>query len=678
MENKLNKRNLIQDVFYVLPGLVFALSIMLVRLHLFSMPMTDIYWSEATDASTLTDVFNYWKAITIITAAVLAVVVSVVGYFRGLVLLKKSFLLVPAFVYAAFVLVSLLFSDYEYFALRGMSEHFEGTIVLLSYTIMVIFLANVVDSERRLKCIVYCALGATLLLGILGISQATGNDFFSTTAGQKLMTPNYVLENGIKSWDMIDILAKSGQKVYDFSFTDGEVYQTVYNINYVPLYLSLLIPISAIGFVAFGINEDKKKRWISLAFLLLFGVYLYNFFTANSSSGYLGLAGVFVTALIIFRKNLKKWVKLIVCLTVVLGLVMGLTVSRWLPEIRKAMGEISSLVVVPVFADDVSIQRDYDNEPASVGLPIDFIETYDSYMDFGINNATLRITRDNSASSFIITDDQYNQLYLTNIEGEEGYYQVLDERFHDYVKLALSTDAEGNKYVLIANKYIEWPFIFDGTRFLYHNLVGKNVTLTQIPHSDLIKNYSAGTGRGRIWATTIPMLSHYIVSGAGADIFTFVYPQNDYVFVYNTGGIMNRDLWLSTVTDKAHNLYMQYWVNIGLISLLAWLTLVGYYLVGAVKQFRKRGFAEFSDFVNGGIFCGIIGFLFVAFFNDGSVNTMPMFYTMLGTGLAINMRDKWPSDEPVGETSGSDGADPGEGKKKGKKAKTAAEVMPEM
>jgi len=36
----------------------------------------------------------------------------------------------------------------------------------------------------------------------------------------------------------------------------------------------------------------------------------------------------------------------------------------------------------------------------------------------------------------------------------------------------------------------------------------------------------------------------------------------------------------------------------------------------------------------------------VAFFNDGSVNTRPMFYTMLGTGLAINMRDKWPGEEP--------------------------------
>ena len=126
---------------------------------------------------------------------------------------------------------------------------------------------------------------------------------------------------------------------------------------------------------------------------------------------------------------------------------------------------------------------------------------------------------------------------------------------------------------------------------------------------------------------------------------------------------------------------MQYWINTGLISLLAWLTMVGYYLVGAVKQFRKRGFVDFCDFVNGGIFCGICGFLAVAFFNDGSVNTMPMFYTMLGTGLAINMRDKWPEEETSTGSAAGDGSSTSSGPmdgKKGKKAKAAAEVMPDM
>ena len=117
----------------------------------------------------------------------------------------------------------------------------------------------------------------------------------------------------------------------------------------------------------------------------------------------------------------------------------------------------------------------------------------------------------------------------------------------------------------------------------------------------------------------------------------------------------------------------QYWVNTGLISLLAWRTMVGYYLVGAVKQFRKRGFVDFCDFVNGGIFCGICGFLAAAFFNDGSVNTMPMFACELGTGLVINMRDKWPDAKMKDVISATDG-----GAQKRKRVKANTEAMPEM
>ena len=37
------------------------------------------------------------------------------------------------------------------------------------------------------------------------------------------------------------------------------------------------------------------------------------------------------------------------------------------------------------------------------------------------------------------------------------------------------------------------------------------------------------------------------------------------------------------------------------------------------KQFRKRGFADLCGFVSGGVFCGICGFLTVAFY-DGCIN----------------------------------------------------------
>ncbi len=637
MENGLNKRNKVSDLLCMLPVFVFTLSILLVHLHLFSMPMTDIYWSEATDTSTITDVFGYWKAIAIIGSAGLAVIIFLIAYFKDLICIKKSFLYIPALVYAGFVLISLCFSDYKYFALRGMSEHFEGTLVLLAYVILILFLANVVDSERRLRLVVYCALGAAFVLGILGITQATGHDFLSTVTGQKMITPNYVLENGVKSWDMIDILAESGQKAYDFSFTDGQVYQTVYNINYVPLYLSLLIPVSAILFVAFGTSESKIKNRLSFIFLVSYGLYLYNFFAANSASGYFGLAAIFISALIIFHKYLKEWIKPIICLVLVLGLVLGLTVSYWLPDIRSTVQDVSQFLITRIYADNTDdIKLEYDNPPGGTWAPIDYIETCGDYMLFSINGNALKFVRDFEHSAYTICDINDQQVYIKPIEWDQSSYEILDDRFHDYLTLSLRS-IDGEMFLDVITSTLGWRFIYGPQGFRYRNAVGKNVELYNVPHANIIKNYSAGTNRGLIWDTTIPMLKKYVLKGAGADVFTFVYPQNDYVTIYNSIDRYHMNL----VVDKVHNIYMQYWVNTGLVSLLAWLVLIGYYFVGAVKGFRKRGFVDFVDFVNGGIFCGIIGFLFVAFFNDGSVNTMPMFYTMLGTGLALNMKDRW-------------------------------------
>ncbi len=676
MENTLTKRSRISDFVCMLPAFIFALSILLVRLHLFSMPLTDIYWTEATDATTLSDLFNYWKAMAILCAGCLAVIVFVVYYFKDRVSFKKSFLYIPALVYVAFVLVSLAFSDYKYFALHGMQEHLEGTFVLIAYVLMVLFAFNVIDSERRVKMVVFCVLGVALLLGVLGITQATGHDFFATVTGQKMMTPNYVLDTGIKSWDMIDILASQGQKVYDFSFTDGEVYQTVYNINYVPLYLTMLIPLSAVIFLSASKTKTKHRKFLSIISLILYGLFLYNFFAANSASGYFGLLAVFGVALIIFRKHLKSSIKSIICLVLILCLVMGLTTDRWLQEVKDAFGAVIRSTTVFIYADNLpNLQYDYENGPGRVFVPVDFIETYDDFMLFSINGNVIKVMRDNEHSAYIVMDDSGNQLYMRPIENEDGKFEILDDRFHDYVRVSIKRDAESS-YFIFTTGWTDWEFKYDGEQFLYHNKAGKFVSLHSVEHWESLQAYRLGTGRGLIWSTTGPMLKSFIVKGAGADCYTFVYPQNDYATRYSRADSSA----LTLVTDKAHNLYMQYWVNTGLISLIAWLTMVGFYLVGAVKQFRKRDFVDFSDFVNGGIFCGIIGFLFVAFFNDGSVNTMPMFYTMLGTGLAINMRDKWPGEETstgsVTDNGPSTGSGPVEGKKKGKKAKTAA--MPEM
>ena len=644
MGTGLNKKSISWDVLCVLPGLLFLLSILLVRLHLFSMPLTDIYWSEATNESTLNDLFVYWKAVVILFSTLFAAFIAVVGYFAGRIRFRKGLFFVPLLVYLVFSAISSLASDYRYFALRGMSEHFEGLGVLCAYVFMVIFLFCVLDNERKVRIILYGALGFAVLLGILGLTQAFGYDFLQTVAGQKLITPNTVSESGVKNWDLIEILAMEGKKMYSFVFQSGEVYQTVYNINYVSFYLTLLIPLVAMIFIHHFSETKTSGKAVSVVFLAVFGLLVFNFFAANSASGYFGLLAIFITALVVFRKELKKWIKPLLCLIVVVGLVMGLLANRWLPEVKSLIGNAINIVTDFVYADNsLPSEADFENDPASVWIPIDSVETSADHVNFGINGSMIVIARDAAEGAFTITDENGNPLYLSKIEGiegKEGDFQILDERFHDYVVLSLIQAADG-MVIDVTAEGADWFFLYDGSTFRYVNSVGKHTDLYPVPHSSLIKDYSFGSYRGRIWATTIPMLKHYIIKGAGADCYAFAFPQNDYVTLYNQSE--GRDMAL--VTDKAHNLYMQYWVNTGLVSLLAWLAMVGFYLVGAVKTFGKRGFNDFCDYANGGIFCGIIGFLVTAFFNDGSVNTMPMFYTMLAAGFAINARDQWEKSE---------------------------------
>jgi hypothetical protein len=47
-------------------------------------------------------------------------------------------------------------------------------------------------------------------------------------------------------------------------------------------------------------------------------------------------------------------------------------------------------------------------------------------------------------------------------------------------------------------------------------------------------------------------------------------------------------------------------------------------------------YEEFCPIVGAGIFIGICGFLAAAIANDSTVSVMPMFYGLLGTGIAIN------------------------------------------
>jgi hypothetical protein len=176
-----------------------------------------------------------------------------------------------------------------------------------------------------------------------------------------------------------------------------------------------------------------------------------------------------------------------------------------------------------------------------------------------------------------------------------------------------------------------WPFALTEEGTLYHNEIGKRVKLHNVPHIGWSNNLGFGSGRGYIWSRTLPMLRDTLILGHGADTYCLYFPHEDYVGKYNTGWNVNM------IVDKPHNMYLGAAVGTGVISVLALLAMFAIYAVQSFRLYLRSQYDDFLSVAGAGIFFGVIGFLVSAFVDDSSVSVMPLFYGLLGVGIAINM-----------------------------------------
>ncbi|MDR1953007.1 MAG: O-antigen ligase family protein [Clostridiales Family XIII bacterium] len=639
--------------FQLITAAIFtAIVILIVRQYRYTRDMNSYYWSS--DQSELTEFFSHYKVVAIVVAAIITIVFLLYRLATQSLAIKRSVLYIPMGVYLVFVLLSFAFSDVKDVAWVGWNDRFEGTAVLLCYMLMLFYIINSVNSERNIKWILYPVTGATILLSALGISQATDHDFFRTNFGQKLIVPNEQLTNGQTTWEMIDKAAETGERYLNFTFQHKEIYQTVYNINYVSFYLTLLLPIFGLLFIHEK-HVVKKILWG-----VIFAMLIFNLIGSSSSGGLLGSAVIVVVAIILLNKKLFQWWKSIAILVAITLVVGGITFDRWSSEltgtVRGVVGieasEDSSGSDKP--ADDAEgadaaeaatsdgEQADANTEDEAVestkagdsGHLIDYFITNDKGLTFSVdgNEATFSLLPGGSVS---VTDSKGDVVPLTQ-DPSSGAILFEDERFQD-VYFMPAQDEENNSYMIFAlnGEDQQWRFLVEGedqTTLTFKNDLGKSVDLKYIPHLGFKNNPGFGSGRGYIWSASLPMIKDTIFVGNGADTYCIYFPHNDYVGKYNTGGDN-----INIIVDKPHNMYIGIAINTGLLSLLALLALFGIYLVQSFRLYRRETFDTFASYAGAGIFLGICGFLVAGLVNDSTVSVMPMFYGLLGTGIATNM-----------------------------------------
>jgi O-antigen ligase len=125
--------------------------------------------------------------------------------------------------------------------------------------------------------------------------------------------------------------------------------------------------------------------------------------------------------------------------------------------------------------------------------------------------------------------------------------------------------------------------------------------------------------RGRLWR------------GDGPDTFAAHFPQDDLVPKANAFGR------LDLIVDKPHSLYLQMAVNTGLVSLLGLLLVLGHYLATGARLYLAYPAQGPLAGAGASLLAAAAGYAVAALFNDSVVSVAPVFWTLLGLGLAVNL-----------------------------------------
>ncbi|MCH5251857.1 MAG: O-antigen ligase family protein [Lachnospiraceae bacterium] len=548
-----------------------------------------------SNSETSVDIFLYWKGRALILLACIMFFILVVRFVRRTG--KKAVLpFLCLCCYLLLAVLSTIFSRYPSFSLWGSYEQWEGLLVLLAYGILFFYAYQVTDCERMVRVIVYGIIIGSFLLGLIGTFQFFRMDLFRSDIGKSIMN------------------LMSGDKMsYTFNFSDGWVYATLYNPNYVGSYAALTFPIS----VAVAVIEWKKLpvviTLLSMASTCLLTITLLG---SQSLTGCIGvIAGLLFLVIYMFPVMKRKLGK------------------------RKMTGGLLGTVVF------IGILCFLFPEEIRFGTDKLFYPTADYHLVRELRSTMqgLGVSTVKGDSFYVtVTENKETPLEVMNASGEsisleyereKDYYTLQNEAFTDFRLYPKEVTVKGKSYpaVCIFNPPInkEWTVAKTEGGYMIYNAFHKLDNLREIPEWGFEKNQHFGDKRGYIWSRTFPLLKDYLLLGAGPNTFTLIFPNDDYVGKTN----MNYDE--ATVT-KPHNIYLQIWTQTGLFSLIAFILLFLLYFVDSVRLYFNKTEYSVLDKLGVAFLIGIFSYMVTGLANDSTVAVAPVYWGMLGAGMALN------------------------------------------
>lgn len=589
--------------------LVIAVIPLIVMMYRFDPNLEQFSW--ASPSNTATDFFNYYKSLAItIVGMVMAVILiyKVAAEYKKMDFTKAFY---PLGIYAFFVILSAICSQYNDFSYNGMDDHFETVFVLVSYCIITVYTFYYIKTEKDIKRVINAWFISIILLVLLGFSQVLGNDFFSTSIGSRMILP-------VENWNIADSL--------EFRFGAGVAYLTFFNPNYVGYFATLSVP------VLVTLCFFSKKIWHKAAYGICAVGVLICLFGAGAENGIIALAGSFFVMLIGFRKKiLKYWPVAVGTIVILAGVFIG-------------YDSLHNKIVSNALKYGLNFQKNN-------GYSLEKIVTGEEAVEITYNKNTLKIQSNLNANEdfYFVLKDQDDKIVESEstyevrtgqTTGEDG--QVTETEYQVPV-IVLKDDrfSELRIYSDMVNEIKVFSVNISGRNWTFSNQTGKEGYYYYAPHGQFTKITQAASaefldgyenivsGRGYIWSRSIPLLKNNILIGTGPDTFAITFPQSDYVAAANSG-------FYGMVITKPHNLYLQVGVQTGCVSLIAMLVFYIMYAVSCIRIYWKNAMDTFTAQLGVAIFASTFGYMISALVNDSTVTIAPVYWCLMGLGLAVN------------------------------------------
>ncbi len=539
------------------------------------------------------DFFSYYKSIWLVILSCSSILFISYYIYVKKFKFKLSFGFIPLFIYYIFVFLSTSFSSYHEVSFNGYPNRSEGFWVMTCYAIICFIAAHFITYEKDIKLLFGALFICATLLCILGISQFLSYDFLQLSTIKKLMLPS-------THEHLIETL--------EFKFPEKIIYLTLFNPNYVGSFCALVLPICIVALFY------SKKILIKIFSAVVSVMLLANLIGSHSSAGYISILFSMLLLIILLRKMiLKYWVPilgLIICGIAALVYLNYNYSGLILNEIRDFLPQKQGPIVYKSGAyrsiTDMTIDRNVMTiylDKASINVKYDLRDTKISFSDeTGIAVNAIQSSDDNNLLTF--DNPKYSGL---RVKLSGAVFTIYSANVKYYVGL----DATGS--------------------FKFLNHTGKPTDIINAESYGFEGYEKWASNRGYIWSRSIPLIKDTILLGHGPDTYPIYFPQNDFK------GKLQAFSTPYMIVDKPHSMYLQMAINTGVVSLIAFLVFVLWYICSSLKLYLKPKKNDSFYFMAGSAcVASVVGFLVTGLANDSNVNVSPIFWILLGIGFACN------------------------------------------